>query len=68
MKVFRIDWIKLDSGGGSEDVIANDILECLKSFYEYWGDVPKNRFVIGIKEIELSDTNFIRNVIEYKYQ
>lgn len=68
MKVFRIDWIKLDSGGGSEDIIANDILECLKSFYEYWGDVPKKRYVIGIQEIELSEAKNISNYIEYKFR
>jgi hypothetical protein len=65
MKVFRIDWVK-DSGGGQEDIISHDILECLQSFYNVFGDVPVNRKVISIKEIELSDTNFIRNVIEYR--
>lgn len=65
MKVFRIDWIKTDSGGGSEEIIANDILECLKSFYKYWEDVSINRFVISIEEIKLSEANYIRNIIPY---
>jgi len=64
MKVFRIEWYK-DDGGGLEDIIAQDILECLKSFYEYWSDIPKNRIVKSIQEIELSDTKFIRNVTKF---
>jgi hypothetical protein len=64
MKVFRIEWYK-DDGGGLEDFIAQDILECLISFYNYWDDTPKNRIVKSIKEIELSDTKFIRNVTKF---
>jgi hypothetical protein len=61
MKLFRIEWYK-DSGGGIEDVISTDILQCLISFYNYWEDTPKNRIVKSIQEIELSETNHIRNV------
>ena len=61
MKVFRIEWYK-DSGGGIEDFISTDILQCLILFYNYWEDTPKNRIVKSIQEIELSETNHIRNV------
>ena len=65
MKVFRIDWVKIDSGGGSENIIANDILECLQSFYDAWGDIGTRRFVINIQEIQLSQANNIKNVVKY---
>ena len=52
LKTFRINWIKPESGGGCEDILAKDMLECLKAFYEKWQDVGKYRFVISIEEIE----------------
>jgi len=52
MKTFRIEWIKEDSGGGIEDFMANDILSCLQSFYEYWGDLGITRRVLSICEVK----------------